>query len=100
MSLLKPNGKLGFILPHKFFNAQYGAPLRELISSGKHLSEVIHFGDHQIFNEATTYTCLMFLDKSGIESCKFSRVNDICEWIDAGKASERLISTSNRGAET
>src|SRR5262249_53580755 len=29
--LLKDSGRLGFILPHKFFNAQYGEPLRRLL---------------------------------------------------------------------
>jgi hypothetical protein len=31
LSLLRAGGRLGYILPHKFFNAQYGAPLRGLI---------------------------------------------------------------------
>ena len=31
LSLLNAKGKLGFILPHKFFNAQYGEPLRGVI---------------------------------------------------------------------
>ncbi|MEJ7655272.1 MAG: hypothetical protein WKH64_19030 [Chloroflexia bacterium] len=30
--LLNPTGQLGYILPHKFFNAQYGQPLRSIIS--------------------------------------------------------------------
>ena len=63
LSLLNPDGRLGFILPHKFFNAQYGEPLRALIAEGRHLADVVHFGDQQIFAGATTYTCLMFLDK-------------------------------------
>ena len=64
LSLLNEKGRLGFILPHKFFNAQYGEPLRGVISSGKHLAKVVHFGDQQVFEDATTYTCLLFLDKS------------------------------------
>ncbi len=58
------NGRLGYILPHKFFNAKYGQPVRELIFSGRHLSEVVHFGDAQVFTGATTYTALLFLEKS------------------------------------
>ena len=34
-SLLNPRGRLGFILPHKFFNAQYGEPLRGLLAEGQ-----------------------------------------------------------------
>ncbi len=50
LNLLNSKGLLGYILPHKFFNAQYGEPLRKLISEGKYLSHVIHFGDNQIFS--------------------------------------------------
>ena len=64
LSLLNKSGKMGFILPHKFFNAQYGEGLRGIISKGKHLSHVIHFGDQQVFKGATTYTCLLFLEKN------------------------------------
>ena len=45
LSLLNERGQLGFILPHKFFNAQYGEPLRGLIAEGRHLADVVHFGD-------------------------------------------------------
>ena len=34
LELLNEQGRLGFILPHKFFNAQYGAPLRQVIAAG------------------------------------------------------------------
>ncbi len=53
LSVLNERGKLGFILPHKFFNAQYGRPLRTVISQGNHLSSVVHFGDQQVFEGAT-----------------------------------------------
>ena len=58
--MLNTQGKLAFILPHKFFNAQYGEPLRGLLAGGKHLRHVIHFGDQQIFPGATNYVCLRF----------------------------------------
>ena len=54
LQLLGNMGQMGYILPHKFFNAQYGAATRQLIADGKHLSEVVHFGDSQIFSNATT----------------------------------------------
>ncbi len=60
-SLLKTNGYLGYILPHKFFQAQYGEPLRKLLTDSKALSEIVDFTTNQIFENATTYTCLLFL---------------------------------------
>jgi len=80
LQLLDKTGRLGFILPHKFFNAQYGEPLRKLISDGKHLSEIIHFGDKQIFVNATTYTCLFFLEKQIQRNFNFEKVMDVEMW--------------------
>lgn len=88
LSLLNKNGLLGFILPHKFFNAKYGEPLRDIISRGKHLSEVVHFGDQQVFTGPTTYTCLMFLDKAGANKFHFVRVGSIDDWQNSVIAEE------------
>ncbi|MFQ5858690.1 MAG: Eco57I restriction-modification methylase domain-containing protein [Anaerolineae bacterium] len=79
LSLLNERGRLGFILPHKFFNAKYGEPLRGLLAAGEHLSKVIHFGDQQVFAGATTYTCLLFLDKQGRERFHFVKAHDLTE---------------------
>ncbi len=54
LGLLAKAGRLGFILPNKFFNAQYGQALREILSAGKHLVHIVHFGDQQVFSKATT----------------------------------------------
>jgi hypothetical protein len=98
--LLNERGRLGFILPHKFFNAQYGEPLREFIARGKHLARVVHFGDQQIFAGATTYTCLMFLDKAGSDACEFVKVDDLNAWRAEGKTIEGTIpATSITNAE-
>jgi len=80
LSLLRPGGRLGYILPHKFFNAQYGEPLRGLIAQGKHLADVVHFGDQQVFANATTYTCLLFLDKDGRDTFHVTKVKDLAAW--------------------
>jgi len=85
LSLLNTGGRLGFILPHKFFNTQYGEPLRALLAKGKHLSEVIHFGDRQVFAGATTYTCLLFLDKQGTPTCRITKVDNLDEWQRTGE---------------
>jgi type I restriction-modification system DNA methylase subunit len=80
LELLGTHGLLGFILPHKFFNAKYGEPLRAVISKGSHLAEVVHFGDQQVFKGATTYTCLLFLDKAGRKEFSFAKVDDLAAW--------------------
>ncbi len=80
LSLMSEHGKLGFILPHKFLNAKYGEPLRGLISSGKNLSTIVYFGDQQVFEGATTYTCLLFLNKIETHIIDFIKVEEINDW--------------------
>jgi type I restriction-modification system DNA methylase subunit len=91
LSLLSHGGRLGYILPHKFFNAKYGEPLRRLVAEEKHLSEIIHFGDQQVFDGATNYTCLLFLEKDGKGKFVFSRVDDLVAWRSDGRATEGLV---------
>jgi Eco57I restriction-modification methylase len=73
LSLLRENGTLGYILPNKFLNSQVGENLRAILSEGKYVERLIHFGSFQVFNGATTYTCLLFLDKRGIERAEIAR---------------------------
>ena len=99
LSLLSRNGRLGYILPHKFFNAKYGVPVRELISEGKHLSEVVHLGDEQVFAGATTYTCLMFLDMSGNDEFKFAKVDELTAWRTNTEAEEGEVPAASATAD-
>ena len=93
LRLLNPRGRLGFILPHKFFNAQYGEPLRKLLAGGRHLAEIVHFGDQQVFHAATTYTCLLFLDRAGRDEFRFERVADLAAWREARKSTRKVSQT-------
>ena len=95
LQLLNPNGLLGYILPHKFFNAKYGEPLRGLIADGKHLSKVVHFGDQQVFGGATTYTCLLFLTKKNNPSIHFTQVVDLSDWKVTTEAVNDYIDADN-----
>lgn len=77
MQLLDQNGLFGFILPNKFFQAEYGKNLRQLISSNKYLREIVNFGDQQVFEKVTTYTNLLFLSKSEKKTFKYTEINKI-----------------------
>ena len=88
LKLLHDRGQLAFICPHKFFNAQYGEPLRDLIARGQHLRHVVHFGDQQIFPGATNYVCLLFLTRSGAETCRFVRADALQIWLATQKGVE------------
>jgi hypothetical protein len=98
LSLVNTNGQVGVILPNKFFNAHYGQPLRELLSKGKHLCHVVHFGHQQVFANASTYTCLLFLLGKGTTKCDFVKVDDLDEWRGSGSTERAKISLSKFGA--
>ena len=99
LQLLNAKGRMGFILPHKFFQAKYGQPLRELLAEGKHLAEIVHFGDQQVFSDASTYTCLLFLDKKGNEQFHYIKAHDLDGWRVNGQAVEGEVK-ANKVTET
>lgn len=63
IQLLNDNGRLGYIAPSVWQMNEYGAGLRGFVEQGRHLWGWIDFGSHQIFEEATVYTALMFFSK-------------------------------------
>lgn len=63
LQLLKPGGVMGFILPNKFMQVDYGEGLRKLLSQNQYVEQIVDFESFQVFEGATTYTCLLFLRK-------------------------------------
>lgn len=61
--ILKKNGIFSYIMPNKWMQANYGKELREYLLSYNLLS-LVDFGDIQIFDEATTYPCVLTAIKS------------------------------------
>ena len=64
LQLLKPGGRLGFIIPNKFLHADYGKGLRHLLSQEQAVERVVDFGDAQVFDTGTNYTCLILLRRA------------------------------------
>ncbi|MFX0204367.1 MAG: Eco57I restriction-modification methylase domain-containing protein [Candidatus Hodarchaeota archaeon] len=61
-SLLSQNGNFSYIVANKWILANYGKALRNWLKS-QHIEEIIDFGDLPIFDEATTYTCILRISK-------------------------------------
>lgn len=81
LSLLKLHGRVGYIVPHKFFKIKSGEALRKHISSHQHLREVIYFGVQQVFGKArSTYTCILVLSKEGSKNFSVEHVNRLGAW--------------------
>lgn len=80
ISLLNLQGWLGFILPSKFFATDYGEKLREFISIRQALQRIVDFGHLQIFDRATTYTCLLFLSGTPRTTIQYTRIESLEEF--------------------
>ena len=79
-SLLSKKGMLGYILPNKFMQQEYGESLRRIIVEERLLKSLVNFKDQQVFEGATTYTCLLFLTKSREEYFNYTEVIDLAEF--------------------
>ena len=73
VQLLRTGGLLGMITPNKFFRTDYGERLRGLLSSERAVRQIVDFGANQVF-AATTYTCLIFLQRGGVERFEIAQV--------------------------
>jgi methylase of polypeptide subunit release factors len=81
LSLVRADGRLGFIVPHKFMTIQAGRALRRLVTHGHPLEEIVHFGVQQVFGRlATNYTCLLILARQGRADVTVERVETLDAW--------------------
>nr|WP_244833430.1 Eco57I restriction-modification methylase domain-containing protein [Brachyspira murdochii] len=98
LQLLKPTGEMGYILPNKFFEGDMGENLRNIIATKKALKKVVYFGANQIFDNATTYTCLLFLsgsERENFELFRFYKDENIEEALQNAEFVELPISLTN-----
>jgi hypothetical protein len=63
VSFLREGGVFSYIVANKWMRANYGQPLRKWLKE-QHIAEIIDFGDLQVFQEATTYPCIIRITKS------------------------------------
>ncbi|MDM8555641.1 TaqI-like C-terminal specificity domain-containing protein [Desulfococcaceae bacterium HSG7] len=70
ISLLHSGGLFSFIVANKWLRANYGKPLREWLKL-RHIVEIADFGDLPVFQQATTYPCILVIKKSSSSSKTF-----------------------------
>ncbi len=92
LNLLKPNGLFGYIVPSKFTKVGAGKKLREFLASQKKVEQIISFGSNQIFQEKTTYTCLLILKRAEQEHLNYLEVQSLKEWKTRSIASQNYDS--------
>ena len=99
LKLLNTSGELGFILPHKFFNSDYGGPVRNLLAKDGKVRGIVHFGAQQVFAGATTYTCLLFLRAASQPSFTYTAVNDLQEWAVTHEAQSATLQSEKLSSD-
>ena len=61
--MLNQKGKLSYILPHKFLISDFGNGIRGFLSENKAVESLLHFGSEMVFEDASTYTCIINLSR-------------------------------------
>ncbi|MGD0351743.1 MAG: N-6 DNA methylase [Verrucomicrobiota bacterium] len=95
LELLNADGFFGYICPHKFFEADYGVGIRKLLSDGKHVRSIVTFGHQLVFSQASTYTCLLLLNKQSVEQSIVVKVDDLNAWRAGKPAQEGNFAASH-----
>jgi len=72
--LLASRGRLGFIVPNKFMKLDSGQRLRGMLAQESVVHEVVDFGDIQVFEGATNYTCIISLVSAPADAVDYIRV--------------------------
>jgi type I restriction-modification system DNA methylase subunit len=76
-SLLRSGGCLGYIITNKFMTAEYGEGLRSYIVQENACKEIVNFGHQQVFEDATTYTALIFLTKGASDNVTYALIKKL-----------------------
>ncbi len=64
LSLTNRSGVVSFILPHKFLVSDFGSGIREYLVENNALESILHFGSNMVFQDASTYTCIIKLSNA------------------------------------
>ena len=87
VSLLRPGGQFAYIVANKWMRANYGKPLRQWLKQ-RRIEEIIDFGDLPVFQNATTYPCIVRIsmgepgsrfEVTNIDSLDF---DDLLQYVD------------------
>ncbi len=88
--IINPSGEVSFILPHKFFVVDSGEPLRNFLLKNKLIDKIFNLNQIQVFENATTYTCMIFLSKKNKNSFDYFSVESL-ENMDTPKKEKILF---------
>lgn len=64
LNVLKPGGRLGFVVTNKWLKSGYAGPLRELLAGKTEVETVIDFGHAPIFPDADAFPSIVTMRKA------------------------------------
>ena len=76
-NLIKKNGYLGFIVPHKFTNSQFGTGIRRFLSDKKLIHQFLSFGHNFVFEDVTTYTGILILKNAENKNLLYKEIGTL-----------------------
>jgi hypothetical protein len=73
------------VISRKFSHIESGKALRKLLSKSGRVTRIVDFGNAQLFDDRTTYTCLLFMSKTrpsaATETLPYELVTTPREWV-------------------
>lgn len=75
--LINPKGIVSYILPHKFLVTDFGVGIRQFFKDKTAVESILHFGSEMVFADASTYTCIINIDKTTKEKVYFKKINPL-----------------------
>jgi methylase of polypeptide subunit release factors len=83
LEALAPGGVAALVISSKFMTSRYGAEVCRRLGQHARMLEIVDFGDGQIFEGRTTYTCtLTFAKLAPLGSCKVLKFPSGLKWND------------------
>ena len=100
LTLISADGRVGFIVPHKFMTIQAGRALRHVITDHHRLEKVVYFGVQQVFGRhAANYTCILILDRRGAANVQIERVDALEAWRYGAPGQFMTVPTAELGGD-
>ncbi|MBN1323479.1 MAG: Eco57I restriction-modification methylase domain-containing protein [Methanotrichaceae archaeon] len=102
VTLLRNGGQFSYIVSNKWMRANYGQPLRRWLKDQR-IEEIVDFGDLHVFTKATTYPCIIHIQKRpSAESFLATQVNtldfsDLISYVEEHSHKVRVASLDDSG---
>ncbi|MDR0269856.1 Eco57I restriction-modification methylase domain-containing protein [Paenibacillus sp.] len=89
---LGQNGFMGMVVPNKWMTIESGANLRRFLADNGLVTEIVDFGNEMLFEDKSTYVCLLIVSSS-------DRPKDIFWYRNVHRYSDWLTDPSNKGMQ-